>query len=112
VNLDLVLRDLAVPGGVTPEAITQTPEFLFLYGVDGSRAGIDPSLPLAELASQVHDWAVEDLWARRLPTNWPPCPLHPGTHPLTVAARGERVVWECLSGGGAIAEVGSLPIPS
>lgn len=110
-NLDLVLRDLAVPGGVTPAAITQTPEFIYLYGVDGTRVGIDPALPLAELTSQVQDWAVEDLWARRLPTNWPPCPLHPDTHPLTVAAHGERVVWECPSGAEEIAEVGSLPIP-
>ena len=110
-NLDLVLRDLAVPGGVTPAAITQTPDFIWLYGVDGARTGVDPALPFLEFASQVHDWAVEDLWARRLPTNWPPCPLHPDTHPLTVAAHGERVVWQCLSSGEEIAEVGSLPLP-
>ena len=111
-NFDLVLRDLAVPGGVTPAAMTQKPGHIFLYGVDGSAAGIDPTLPLAELASRVQDWAVEDLWTRRLPTNWPPCPEHPGTHPLSAAPLGDRAVWRCPSSGTEIAEVGSLPIPS
>ena len=111
-NLDLVLRDLAVPGGVTPTAITQKPQFVFLYGVDGSATGIDPDLPLAELADRVQDWAVEDLWTRGLPTNWPPCPAHPGTHPLDAAEDRERAVWRCPATGAVIAEVGSLPIPS
>ena len=108
-NLDLVLRDLAVPGGVTPTAMTQNPEFLFLYGVHGSATGIDPTLPLAELTSQIQDWAVEELQARRLPTNWPPCTGHP--HPLAVAQVGDRVVWRCPATAEEVAEVGSLPIP-
>jgi hypothetical protein len=112
VNLDLVLRDLAVPGGVTPTAITQNPEFVFLYGVDGSATGIDPDLPLDELASQVQDWAVEDLWSRGLPTNWPRCPVHPGTHPLEAADSGGKAVWRCPAEGRSIADVGSLPIPN
>jgi len=112
VNLDLVLRDLAVPGGVTPTAMTRDPDFVFLYGVDGSSTGIDPDLPLAELASRVQDWAVEDLGTRRLPTNWPPCPVHPGTHPLRAAEDGDRAVWRCPAQGEVIAAVGSLPIPA
>jgi hypothetical protein len=115
VNFDLVLRDLAVPGGVMPTAMTQAStqlsEDIILWGSDGSGAGIDPGLPLVEIASRVQDWAVEELSSRALPTNWPPCPLHPTTHPLTAASIGARAVWQCPATAAEIAVIGSLPIP-
>lgn len=108
-NLDLVLRDLAVPGGVTPTAITQNPQFLILYGVDGSATAIDATLPLVELASRVQEWAVDDLSSRGLPADWPRCPRH--AHRLAAASMGDRAVWRCPDTADEVAEIGSLPIP-
>jgi hypothetical protein len=57
----------------------------------------------------VQDWAVEELCAEGLPTNWPQCPEHPRHHPLAAVVRAGRAVWACPKSGDEIAEIGSLP---
>jgi hypothetical protein len=67
-----------------------------------------PAEELARLADLVHQWVVEELPSHHRPTNWPPCPLHPDTHPLEVGLVQDDVVWLCPSTGRAQARVGGL----
>jgi hypothetical protein len=66
---------------------------------------------IAWVADQVQDWAVEELCAEGLPTNWPQCPEHPGNHPLAPVVRAGRAVWACPKSGDEVAEIGSLSLP-
>ena len=72
-----------------------------MWAADGSRSGfaVRRAAPLAErvaqAADQVQEWAIEgQLWGSA-PTNWPPCPHHPETHPLAPSAAGSVAVWVC-----------------
>lgn len=56
------------------------------FSIDGSQ---DPQAFIAALADRVQTVLMED---RQEMT--PPCPLHPGDHPLTAAVIGEAV-WVC-----------------
>lgn len=82
-------------------------------GVSGG-AGVDDESAAEEaarVADAAHTELVESLWGRR-PTNWPPCPAHPTTHPLALAPGDDddpRPRWTCpltgdvvgvLTGGG------------
>jgi hypothetical protein len=59
------------------------------------REGDGPS-HLAEIADQVQDRTVEELWSRGRPTTWPECPFHPGSHPLEPSTVVVAVaVWRC-----------------
>jgi hypothetical protein len=118
--LDPVLRDLASPGGVLPEvrdeAWSDAPgtASAFLHAADGSGTGIfiESGKPkyaqVAALADQTQDWAVEALWSLRRPTNWPPCPHHPGSHPLTAAESAGRALWICPADRTEVSEIGAL----
>ncbi|TXR56762.1 hypothetical protein [Quadrisphaera setariae] len=62
-------------------------------GADGETAAEEA----ARVADAAHSEVVESLWAHR-PTNWPPCPDHPTTHPLQLAAGDDadpRPLWTC-----------------
>ena len=79
---------------------------------DGSGAGIHVvrADPLPERVEQLSDqFAVhemEALWAAGRSPVWPPCPLHPDSHPLQAALVDGAAVWQC--GNQVIAEIGSL----
>jgi hypothetical protein len=75
-------------------------------GVYVSRSASAPDR-VAMVTDQVQDWAIEQLWGRAA-TNWPPCPRHPGTHPMRVSVRDEVAVWTCPAGGAAITPVGTV----
>ena len=119
--LDPVLRDLAGPGGVLPDVRDETwsddpgTASAFLYAADGTGMGISidlgkpESAQITALADQVQDWAVEALWSLRRPTNWPSCPEHPGSHPLTAAESSGRALWTCPADGTEVSEIGALP---
>jgi hypothetical protein len=83
-----------------------------LWSPDGSGTGIRVELlaPEAErvamIADQVQEWVIEELWGSA-PTNWPPCPNHPGSHPLAASAR-DVAMWSCPADGTPVAPVGSL----
>ena len=85
-----------------------------LHSVDGSQTGIHllldqvPEEPVARVADQVHEWVIEELWTSA-PTNWPPCPHHPTTHPLEVALRDGGCWWVCPSDGTPFSRLGELP---
>ncbi|MGY1842204.1 hypothetical protein [Modestobacter sp. SYSU DS0875] len=84
-----------------------------LWRADGSGQGVAVTLgqPLdeqvVEVADRVQEWAIEALWGSR-PTNWPPCPRHPTTHPLTPTLQDGEAVWACPRDTGVVSPVGGL----
>jgi hypothetical protein len=64
---------------------------------------------VAEAAHAVQDRIIEaGFYEMGTATIWPPCPLHPGIHPLTPKARGDEVFWSCLRTGEVICRLGEL----
>jgi hypothetical protein len=117
--LEPVLRDLATPEGVLPEVRDEPwgaagTASAMLYAADGSGGGISievgSPLPtqVAALADQVQDWAVEALWSLHRPTNWPPCPRHPGRHPLAADEISGRAVWICPADKTEVSAIGDV----
>ncbi|GAA3935828.1 hypothetical protein [Actinoplanes auranticolor] len=115
-----ILTDLGRPEGVLPEIRDKEWNDLpatasaYLFAQDGSGQGISVALgqpfhhQVAELADRVQDWAVEALWSLGRPTNWPPCPRHPQSHPLAAVESQERAVWRCPADNVEIAAIGGL----
>jgi hypothetical protein len=115
-----ILTDLGRPEGVLPEVRDEEWSDLpatasaFLYTRDGFGQGISvalgqpPHQQVAELADRVQEWAVEALWFLGRPTNWPPCPRHPRSHPLAAVESRGRAVWRCPADSIEIAAVGGL----
>lgn len=60
-------------------------------------------------ADQVQEWVIESqLWGTA-PTNWPPCPAHPDSHPLqALLARDVTAAWTCPHDGVAMAPIGAV----
>ena len=114
-----VLHDLETTGAPVPQVVDEDwqadPRWpsAMLRGGDGSGMGIwvafgaSRAEQVAQVSDQVQEWAVEELWANR-PTNWPPCPHHPTTHPLKAEARDDAAWWCCPKDGTAVAVVGTL----
>ncbi len=110
---DLVAAGKPVPG-VKDEDWIELPEYAsaMLCGADGSRVGIRMHVVagewdrVAEVADQVQDWVIDELWPTA-PTNWPPCPRHPETHPLSAATRGSVAWWVCPADGTTFAVIGA-----
>jgi hypothetical protein len=115
-----VLRDLRNSGSVRPEVRDQRWDGIegqataYLYSPDGSGQGVfvmtgEPApQQLASVADQVQEWAVEELCSVGRPTNWPQCPEHPDSHPLSPVAQGGQAVWTCPVTGRLVSEIGQL----
>ena len=118
-----VLRDLENSGSVVPDVRDEQWDGIegqvtaMLYSPPGWAQGVwamtgEPRPErIASVADQVQEWAVEELCSLGRPTNWPPCPQHPGTHPLSPVVSGARAVWNCPKTGDVVAEIGQLPVP-
>jgi hypothetical protein len=117
--MEPVLRDLR-GAGVAPPRIEDDDwtgdtdsASAMLRSPDGSGRGVYVSRlapgfeRVAAMADQVQEWAIEELWGQA-PTNWPPCPPHPDSHPMSAAARGGAAVWECPVDETVIAPIGAL----
>jgi hypothetical protein len=114
-----VLHDLQTTGGPVPRvddrdrADQDGVASATLWSPDGSGTGISVTLgvsraeQVARVADQVQEWAVEELWGTA-PTNWPPCPHHPTTHPLAAEVRDGAARWSCPEDGTVVAVVGAL----
>jgi hypothetical protein len=118
--LDVVLRDLRATGAplprVTDEDWSDEPGTVtaMLWSEDGSGAGVfvlvdEPAADsLARVAEAVHDWVLEEVQGTNA-TNWPPCPRHPGTHPLVVAAGTDgQPTWTCPRDAVPVCRIGEL----
>ena len=96
------------PWGNTPGMATA-----MMHSSDGSATGVSvdaddsPAAQLARVADQVQDWVIEQLWSSG-PTNWPRCPLHPSSHPMTAAVSDGAAVWTCPVTATVVCAVGSL----
>ncbi len=115
-----VLRDLETTGSVRPlirdEQWSDYPGQVtaMLGSPDGTGQGVSAMAgePWAErvaaVADQVQDWVVEELCSLGRPTNWPPCPAHPQSHPLSAVVRDGRAVWACPRTDQVISGIGQL----
>ena len=124
-SLDPVLHDLRLTNGPVPKlsespVLDEVDDFgdvqiagVWLGGQGGGRTGVtvmtssDEAYRIYRVADQVQDWAIEELWPGS-PTNWPPCPTHPDSHPLVAEMLGEAAVWMCPRDATAIAPIGQL----
>ena len=114
-----VLRDIRATGVPEPEVRDEDwaddPELAtaMLCDARGGCTGVrvDRSEPephrIAMMADQVQEWVIEELWPTA-PTNWPPCPDHPDTHPLTAKVAHGDAMWTCPADGSTVVAVGSL----
>lgn len=62
---------------------------------------------IARATERVQEFVIEELWYDS-PTNWPPCPHHPVTHPLRVEVRDGAATWVCPRDQVTVTLVGSL----
>jgi hypothetical protein len=111
--LDRVLSDL--PPGLQPR-VERTPENdhpdrlgVSLIGREMASGAFLPvrrndADRLADIADQVQDWAVEELWMRGESAVWPECPTHPNSHPL----RARSGAWHCPKTDARVAAIGDL----
>lgn len=117
--LEPVLRDLRKTGIPEPRVIdndwTDIPDLataallsrLGRTGISVHRLAPEDE-QVAAIAEQVQEVVIEDLWIEGQPTNWPQCPNHRATHPLTAATRDGVAVWICPTGGTTLARIGNL----
>lgn len=83
-----------------------------LWAADDSRRGIStrPGLSalgqIVAIADQVQEWVIEERWSEG--SNWPPCPIHPRTHPMTPAVVSESAQWVCPISGTPFGTIGQL----
>ena len=118
-----VLRDLERSGSVIPEVCDdqwggiEGQATAGLRSPDGSGQGVSvmtgEPLPqrIASVADQVQEWAVEELCSAGRPTNWPQCPDHRSSHPMSAVVQGGRAVWTCPATGRLASEIGQLGPP-
>jgi hypothetical protein len=115
-----VLRDLGNSSSVIPrvedgqwsDVEGQVTAMLFSPGGSGQGVSAMTGEPLpqriASVADQIQEWAVEELCSVGRPTNWPPCPQHPHSHPLSAVVREGQAVWSCPRTGYAAGGIGQL----
>ena len=89
--IDLVYADAERSGAPTPPYIDGDWDFYNDLAED------NPDF-IVTVADRLHDDIIEGLWARRVPTNWPPCPAHPSAHPMKPAVVDGRAMWTCTDG--------------
>ena len=101
-----VLADIRATGAPEPTVIDADwdPELkstVHLARADGSGQGVGvlrrTSLAnrVAQAADGTQQWVIETLWSERRPTNWPVCPAHPDTHPMSAVLLRKQPTWQC-----------------
>lgn len=76
------------------------PSVMMLRSPTGNQMGVQVSglAPMSEriasVAEQVQVFVFEELWGRSQ-SDWPPCPRHPGAHPLRAMVQDDVAVWVC-----------------
>ncbi len=122
-NVAPVLRDLGASGAIIPDIQRdahddQGAEVVCAWirgpdGISGMGISVRPADSAAErvveLAEQLQEWEIEELWSAGRSATWPECPEHPNSHPLEPVIYGENTaVWRCSRSGHVICAVGML----
>ena len=116
-----VLRDVE-RAGLLPPVVDDAdwigdPDYVSAMMWDRSGSGAGISVPrnadlvtrVVVVADQVQEWVIESqLWGAA-PTNWPPCPTHPDSHPLqALLVHDGTAAWTCPRDGATVAPVGDV----
>jgi hypothetical protein len=115
-----VLRDMAASGAIVLDIREEAHDdrgaeavCAWVRGFDGLRGmGISvrlagsPAERVAELADQLQEFEVEDLWLAGRSATWPECPEHPNSHPLESAVDRNIAVWRCPRTRAVICAIG------
>jgi|HubBroStandDraft_6_1064221.scaffolds.fasta_scaffold1268464_1 hypothetical protein len=110
--LDVLLPELQRTSGLRP-LIEERDGWVMLLNQDGCGQGVrlrgvnEPD-ELAQLADQVQEWAVEELWNQGRSATWPECPFHPNSHPLESAVVAGVASWRCPKTAERVAPIGVL----
>jgi len=120
--LDVLLPELRRTAGLRPiiedrAGINRFDEVVInvmFLNQDGHGQGIqvpegDGPHRLAQVADQVQEWAIEELWNQGQPATWPECPFHPGSHPLEPVVDAGTALWRCPKSAEPVAAIGELP---
>ena len=118
-SIEPILRDLQSAGIAQPRieaadwsGSSDWPSVM-LWSPSGSGAGVQVSRlartseQVASVADQVRDFVIEELWSHAS-TNRPPCPRHPGTHPMKALAQDDVAAWVCPVDDTMMSIIGSL----
>jgi hypothetical protein len=118
-----VLRDMAASGAIVADIREEAHAdrgdetvCAWVSGADGiTGVGIWVSLEgsaaerVAELAGQLQEWEIDELWAAGRSAIWPECSEHPDSHPLEPAVDRENgASWRCPWSGDVICAIGAL----
>lgn len=114
-----VLADIRATGAPEPRVVDADwdPELqstVHLFRADGSGQGVGvlrrttPANRVVQAAEGTQEWVIETLWSERRSTNWPICPAHPDTHPMSAVLLGNRPTWRCPRLPGVHVPIGAL----
>jgi hypothetical protein len=117
-----ILRDIGATGGILPVLVPEAHEdrgddHVCAWITFGARDGTGIWVPVAGsaanqvfwLAEQMVDWECEKLADAGRSPAWPPCPDHPGRHPLLPDLDGDSAVWKCVVSARVVSKIGAFP---
>jgi hypothetical protein len=117
-----ILRDIGATGAIVPQIVPEAherrDEAVCAWIDEGNGLGCGIWVPLygesaahqvCWLAEQFVEWESEKLADVGRPAVWPPCPDHPGAHPLWPEFDGESAVWQCTTSERVVSRIGALP---
>lgn len=99
-----------------PEDWSDSPDQItaMLWDPDGSGTGVSvmrndsKAQRIVAAADQLQEAAIDALRSFGRATAWPPCPQHPGGHPLRAALHDGKPSWVCPALGEPVAKIGGL----
>jgi hypothetical protein len=115
-----ILRDIRATGAILPAIVPEAHEdrgedYICAWITEGA-LGTGIWVPVAGsradqifcVAEQLVEWECEKLADAGRPAAWPPCPEHPGRHPLRPEVTGELAVWQCPESERLVSKIGAL----
>jgi hypothetical protein len=111
--LDVLLAELQRTSGLRPR-FEERGDWVMLLNQNGHGQGVrlrgsGEADELTQLADQVQEWAVEELWNQSRSATWTECPFHPNSHPLEPAVVAGIATWRCPKTSESVAAIGALP---
>ncbi len=117
-----ILRDIRATGAIMPVIVPEAHEdrgegYVCAWITFGTRDGTGIWVPVAGpaanrvfwLAEQMVEWECEKLADAGRSPAWPPCPDHPGQHPLRPDLKGDSALWKCPAREYVVSKIGAFP---